>query len=620
MTQPETETTDQTEVARLHDEILGGKAEIAKLRDLLGKENQRANDAITREETAEQATLEAEQERDQARDAALREAAAALQAQARHLTGEFNDSDVLHEDGPAATVATWKRAADKVLDMTSRAATDQTAPELTAEEARDLADELSTELYRAQDALAFVEECCVIADREGRQPTTADVREWLKGARCGRQLLADAQEKTALRDRIAETLADADGWKWAPGFKDQSPTWQGYQTRADAVLAVLPASVDRADVLREEVDRAALSAKLWEIAEQHIVAEWICCEPLEPGHTLCAKGYAALGMAKTLLVDSPGAWNPEAPLLNAVLALLPAIPNQTHPVTAIELAHALDNSTPYPIELDRRLCDFMAARLLEMLTISKRPEHAVWQPEEEPEPGEQPQPEDPAVVVRRATDETQGEAQLAPAAIRATVLDEAAGIAEDVALKRHRQHEIEREQGALDVMTVLRQAAGEARFVAEHQRELVHGCPPDGSGLTPCCGRTPFELPRGDRISSEAPVTCPGPDVPPAGGVRQPSEARRCAHNDLVYGRCILPLPGHNDRECFHERQPIRIDEETDEDSLCGSEYPGDDNFVGQLCGLPMDHFGDHRSDEALAGTGHTALLRWPNAQQPKEA
>lgn len=40
------------------------------------------------------------------------------------------------------------------------------------------------------------------------------------------------------------------------------------------------------------------------------------------------------------------------------------------------------------------------------------------------------------------------------------------------------------------------------------QPEIVHSCPPDGSGLTPCCGRTPFELPLGDRISSEALVTC----------------------------------------------------------------------------------------------------------------
>ncbi|WP_205576240.1 hypothetical protein, partial [Streptomyces europaeiscabiei] len=39
--------------------------------------------------------------------------------------------------------------------------------------------------------------------------------------------------------------------------------------------------------------------------------------------------------------------------------------------------------------------------------------------------------------------------------------------------------------------------------------ETVHACPPDGSGVTPCCGRTPFELPRTDRISSEtAAITC----------------------------------------------------------------------------------------------------------------
>jgi hypothetical protein len=75
-------------------------------------------------------------------------------------------------------------------------------------------------------------------------------------------------------------------------------------------------------------DRAALSAKLWEIAEHHIVAEWICCEPLEPGHKLCSKGHAALGMAKTLLVDGDPekVWNPSAPLLDAVLDLLRPAP------------------------------------------------------------------------------------------------------------------------------------------------------------------------------------------------------------------------------------------------------------------------------------------------------
>lgn len=39
--------------------------------------------------------------------------------------------------------------------------------------------------------------------------------------------------------------------------------------------------------------------------------------------------------------------------------------------------------------------------------------------------------------------------------------------------------------------------------------ETVHGCPADGSGLTPCCGLTPFELSRDDRMTPwNALVTC----------------------------------------------------------------------------------------------------------------
>lgn len=41
--------------------------------------------------------------------------------------------------------------------------------------------------------------------------------------------------------------------------------------------------------------------------------------------------------------------------------------------------------------------------------------------------------------------------------------------------------------------------------------ETVHACPPDGSGLTPCCGENPFDLPRTDRITEDrAQVTCEG--------------------------------------------------------------------------------------------------------------
>jgi hypothetical protein len=40
-------------------------------------------------------------------------------------------------------------------------------------------------------------------------------------------------------------------------------------------------------------------------------------------------------------------------------------------------------------------------------------------------------------------------------------------------------------------------------------REITHECPPDGQYVTPCCGLTPFELPRGDRITEDpALATC----------------------------------------------------------------------------------------------------------------
>lgn len=39
--------------------------------------------------------------------------------------------------------------------------------------------------------------------------------------------------------------------------------------------------------------------------------------------------------------------------------------------------------------------------------------------------------------------------------------------------------------------------------------EIVHRCPPEGEGLTPCCGRTPFELEQGSRMTLDTSlVTC----------------------------------------------------------------------------------------------------------------
>ena len=39
----------------------------------------------------------------------------------------------------------------------------------------------------------------------------------------------------------------------------------------------------------------------------------------------------------------------------------------------------------------------------------------------------------------------------------------------------------------------------------------VHACPPEGSGIMPCCGRVPFETSSADRITAFGPlVNCAG--------------------------------------------------------------------------------------------------------------
>lgn len=41
--------------------------------------------------------------------------------------------------------------------------------------------------------------------------------------------------------------------------------------------------------------------------------------------------------------------------------------------------------------------------------------------------------------------------------------------------------------------------------------EIIHHCPMPGEAVTLCCGRTPHELPRTDRMTVHTElVTCPG--------------------------------------------------------------------------------------------------------------
>ncbi|WP_369043437.1 hypothetical protein [Streptomyces sp. Midd1] len=81
---------------------------------------------------------------------------------------------------------------------------------------------------------------------------------------------------------------------------------------------------------------------------------------------------------------------------------------------------------------------------------------------------------------------------------------------------------------------------------------VVHAVPEPGSnGISACCNRAPCEF-VGERVTRDPnEVTCPGPAaVSPPG-----KERRRCAHSDIVYGRCVRFIDDH-DGECVHENQP----------------------------------------------------------------
>lgn len=52
------------------------------------------------------------------------------------------------------------------------------------------------------------------------------------------------------------------------------------------------------------------------------------------------------------------------------------------------------------------------------------------------------------------------------------------------------------------------------RLAVEVDHSTVHQCPHEGEAVTPCCGRTPFELLQTDRLSVDVrQVTCGKPDV-----------------------------------------------------------------------------------------------------------
>lgn len=83
-------------------------------------------------------------------------------------------------------------------------------PELTTEDAVEAMQDMATDLYRAQDRLAFVREMCDLADREQRQVTTEQVRAWTQYTGCANATVDGAELARSLGFALAAMLPGAE--------------------------------------------------------------------------------------------------------------------------------------------------------------------------------------------------------------------------------------------------------------------------------------------------------------------------------------------------------------------------------------------------------------------------
>jgi hypothetical protein len=295
---------------------------------------------------------------------------------------------------------------------------------------------------------------------------------------------APATDRAALVELAAAAMARADGWDWAgANFSDLStPATDRYRKCADAVLAVLPASTDRAAVLREAADGFDSHAE----------------------KLLSGTGDKAVFVAKALR-DQAAVWREAAETLRRMGGEAPQ-PEARDEETAL-LRLTVDAAEEGRRELRSENARLRAqlwtlAAMLEglgrLLATSSRDwgtyrvDAWLW-----------------AVLVGWDCEEAEHDDTCVHGAMEE--MQQRHGW-DDAAVAKARRYR------AL-VRVITAPAATAHHFEdscdsnttpkADPKPETVHGCPPDGSGVTPCCGRTPFELPRTDRMTRDPnAVTC----------------------------------------------------------------------------------------------------------------
>lgn len=68
--------------------------------------------------------------------------------------------------------------------------------------------------------------------------------------------------------------------------------------------------------------RAEIAKALRESFDYHIVAEWICCYPVDPAHELCVMADTVRRSVIEVLSDDSGLWPGESPVINTITDLV----------------------------------------------------------------------------------------------------------------------------------------------------------------------------------------------------------------------------------------------------------------------------------------------------------
>lgn len=215
----------------------------------------------------------------------------------------------------------------------------QTVAEEDACEAERLAAETDTRWCCNGNA----EECALCVDRNlpypficpGHEDTPENRRTVLMGATDeGKAFLKETMRRLRRHDKHPEPSAieawahESDLAEALGGFGDG---YRRAQTDAQIALgldrirakeqaeAAVEANLD--GVSLQEL-RAHVSRRLVELAQYRCVAEWICCDPVDPTHLLCVQGNAARTMMTALLTDDETVFPPKSELLDEVMRLV----------------------------------------------------------------------------------------------------------------------------------------------------------------------------------------------------------------------------------------------------------------------------------------------------------